>query len=410
MICGLVLMYTLGIDAFTSRKEKSGVEWYMYHLLRAMEPLTPPEWRVFLYSLATNYFTTGESAGGRLHFVPADGGGESFTNDTNHQWQWKQLRWFPKRGWGQVRLSWEMLRRPPNVLFVPGAMIPFVHPHRPWRSAWTVTTIHDIGFLAHPELYRPADGRRQELALSFAMHHAALIFVPSEATRAALAKHIHRPERIVVTPLGVDHHRYRPESDQSAIRTVLEKYKLTEPYLLYVGRIDAKKNLPFLIHTYRNWIETKMVRSDQKCSLVLVGREGVGSERVFGTIHDLELDRRVRLLGYVPEEDLPALYQGARAFVFPSAAEGFGLPVLQALACGTPTLASDIPALREVAGEAALFVDPEDVSGSTSALQQITTDEALRTRLEKAGPARAQVFSWERTADLTWQAIRSLVG
>lgn len=128
-----------------------------------------------------------------------------------------------------------------------------------------------------------------------------------------------------------------------------------------------------------------------------------------GAVEDARISDRVRLLGYVPEADLPTLYHGARAFVFPSRAEGFGLPVLQALAAGLPTIASDIPALRELAGDTAIFIDPLDVEAWRNAFARIATDELPRTTLGGRGPARARQFSWGQCAARTWQAIQSLV-
>lgn len=346
-------MFTLGIDAQISRKEKTGVEWYTHHLVQAMKKITPPDWRVFLYSMET-------------------------------------LPWPPKRGWGQIRLSWEMLRQPPNVLFIPHSMIPFLHPRNARAKQFTVTTIHDVGYLEHSKLYAPEDLRRQRIALNLAKQHAARIFVPSESTSKNLVQLAGVEEsRIVVTPLGIDHAHYRPIEDPGA---VLAKYSLNKPYFLYVGRIDAKKNLPTLVQAFDqiNGFE-----------LILVGSQGFGAEKIAG--------ENVRLLNWVPEEDLPGLYAGATAFVFPSAYEGFGLPVLQALACGVPTIASDIPALREVAGQAALFVKPNDVAGWTDALRRITHDNDLRNHLQAQGLAQAKNFSWQKCAERTWEEIRSLV-
>lgn len=307
------------------------------------------------------------------------------------RWQWQQLGWWPKRGYGQVRLSWEMLRRPPNVLFVPAAAIPLVHPHRPWRKQWTVTTIHDAEFLRAPERYHPCDRRRQEFALSIALNHAARILVPSAATRAVLGDRV-RDDQVVVVPLGVDHSHYYPITNRAAIDCVLTKYHLNDPYVLYVGRIDVKKNLSVLVRAWQSL--------GGNTKLVLAGSGGFGID---GVTSD-----RVQMLGYVPEEDLPSLYCGAQAFVFPSQNEGFGLPVLQALACGVPTVIADALALCEVAGDAALVVSKNDEVAWRDALRRILTDNTLRDTLRTRGLARAGNFSWERTAYKTWQVFSGL--
>lgn len=386
-------MHTLGIDAFSSRAEKSGVEWYTHHLLRAMQPLTPPEWRVFLYSpdtpaLRSRKARESDMFHSREH--EAVGGG----------WQQTQLHWPPRRAWGQVRLSWEMLRRPPNVLFVPASMIPLVHPHRANEKQWTVTTIHDVGFFEFPDRYAPADRRRQEIALQFALRHATIIFVPSAATKNALEKHA-SPNTLMVTPLGVDHTHYRPR-DAAEVPPVLQKYKITAPYVLFVGRIDAKKNLDSIVRAYAADRDRIIPR------LVLAGTLGFKAAELQALIGERNLTDRVQFLGYVPEDDLPALYAGARAFVFPSAVEGFGLPVLQALAVGTPTIAADIPALREVAGDTAVFVPPFDTAAWQRELARAATESPSQDRRTR-GMERARDFSWERCAALTWQAIQDLI-
>lgn len=299
-----------------------------------------------------------------------------------------------------------MLRRPPDVLFMPHAPIPFVHPHGERRK--TVTTIHDVGFLTRPDLYHVQDRRRQLFGLAVARRHAARVFAVSEATKRELVERAgFDGKKIIVTPLGVDHERYRPNLDTARIQAVSKKYQLPESYILYVGRIDAKKNLSTLVHTFKRGYpdHTFLIDRAKKCELVLVGGSGYQGDELKKLVGKLDLREHVRFLEWVPEEDLPYLYGGARAFVFPSAYEGFGLPVLQALACGVPTVCSDIPALREVAGDAALFASPSDVEAWTDALDRIFTDNALRTDLKNHGLARASLFLWERTAQLTWQGI-----
>jgi glycosyltransferase involved in cell wall biosynthesis len=377
-------MHTLGIDAFASRQERSGVEWYAYHLLRAMKPTTPEDWRVFLYSLT-------EAPSSKLQ-APST-------------WEWKQLNWWPRRGWGQARLSWEMLRRPPNVLFVPGAMLPFIHPHRPWRKRWTITTIHDVEFLAHPDRYHAKDRRRQTLALDFALTHAARIVVPSEAVRVALEDRA-QEDQMRVIPLGIDHTHFQPITDTASLERVRTTHNLPKSFVLYVGRIDRKKNLVALVDAFA---EYKKQFGEQGLPLVLIGADGFGAKEVHAEIKKQQLKDSVRVLGYVPEEDLPALYRAAHVFVFPSTSEGFGLPVLQALACGVPTLVADTPVMHEVAGEAAKFADPHNTDAWVHALREVVTNGAVRDTLRATAVTQAQKFSWERTARDTWKIIQELV-
>ncbi|MBI4280867.1 glycosyltransferase family 4 protein [Candidatus Uhrbacteria bacterium] len=387
-------MLTLGIDAFISRKEWSGVEWYTYHLLRAMTKMTPPDWRVFLYSMDLPQLPVTD------YQLPI----------TNPVWQWRRLAWPPKRGWREMRLSWEMLRRPPDVFFASGGPIPFWHPHG--KKGKTVTTIHDVAFLSHSERYQPMDFLRQKLALSRAIHQADLIFTPSEATRNELWPLLHGEPPVSVTPLGVDHERYHTKPiSEDRLQNILQQYRLSQPYLFYVGRLDAKKNLETLIEAYVRWTQRapRAGAGEEPLRLALAGPAGWKSEILQNLIRERRAENLVRWIGFVAEEDLPLLYRGAHAFVFPSLAEGFGLPVLQALSCGLPTLASDIPALHEVAGEAALFADPNSVEAWTESLECIINDQTLRQKFAVSGPLRSQSFSWDRTAKLTWEGIMNVI-
>ncbi len=371
-------MHTLGIDAFSSRPERTGVEWYTDHLLRAMRFSRPPEWRVFLYSL--------------------DASPEIFS-PSESDWQWRKLSWPPRRGWGQIRLSWEMLWQPPEVLFLPHSPIPPVHP------PLTVVTIHDLGFLLRPDLYAPADYKRQIWALKLARQHTRLVLAVSEATRQDLIDRVgFAPGQILVTPLGVDSSRYRSNYSLEEQKGVLEKYHLSQPYFLYVGRLDAKKNLLTLI---RAWARAR--KNKKLGMLVLVGSPGFRFEEIKIAVAEAGVGEEVKFLNYVPEDDLPLLYLGARAFVFPSAVEGFGLPVLEALAVGRPVICSDLPALREVAGQAAIFIRPDDEEEWSLSLIRLAEDETLGQHLGQEGLIRASQFSWSRTAKLTWQGICGII-
>ncbi len=374
-------MYTLGIDVLISRKEKTGVEWYTHYLIREMKKNTPENWRVFLYSLY----------------------GEDFTKDLkNDNWQWKQLAWPPRRFWTQFRLSYEMFRNRPNVLFSPHNLLPWIHPHSPKKSEYSVTTIHDVGALLHQDLYSLDDFRRQSVGLSLAKVHAEKIFVPTKATEKDLIKYADFSEdKIVVTPLGVDIARYHPGLN---LENIKQKYNLKRPYLLYVGRIDAKKNLPVLLEAFE---DNQEVNKD--FDLVLAGSRNFKFKDEEFEIAYKKLGKKGRLLGYVPEEDLPALYCGANAFVFPSMYEGFGLPVIQALACGVPSLVSEISVLREVTHGNALFAPPTSLENWSSALSKIVYDNNFRETLKQRGPCIAEQYSWEACAKKTWQAIENLV-
>jgi len=188
------------------------------------------------------------------------------------------------------------------------------------------------------------------------------------------------------------HTRYRPMSLES-VDPALKRYVIERPYILYVGSLEKRKNLPRLLEAYAYLRETL-----PGWKLVIVGGRKWKSDPIYKAVQRLGLEPHVIFTGFVAEEDLPALYNGADLFVFPSLYEGFGLPVLEAMACGTPVVTSNTSSLPEVAGEAALLVAPTDVKAIAAAMQRVLSEPDLAAELRRRGLERASQFSWERTA------------
>ena len=293
---------------------------------------------------------------------------------------------FP-RLWTHLRLSGEMLRRPPDVLFVPAHVLPLVHPRR------SVVTVHDLGYLYHPE----AHTRTQNLYLRWSTRYnaraAAHLLADSEATRRDLVRRYGvPPEKITVAYPGYDE-RLAPVTDPAALAAVRARYGLTGPYLLYLGTLHPRKNLSRLIQAFYN-----LQPATCNLQLVLAGKKGWLYDDIFAQVRALGLTERVIFTGYVPDDDLPALLSGALAFVYPSLYEGFGFPVLEAMACGAPVVCSNVSSLPEVAGDAALLVDPLDTAALAAALARLVGDEGLRRELRERGFRQVRKFSWRRCA------------
>ena len=270
------------------------------------------------------------------------------------------------------------------------------------RRVPTVLTIHDVTMRLFPE-WHPA--RRLALmgpALAPAASRADRIVTPSHHTREDVLKLLPvEPERVVVIPEGVDPtFEPRPESEVAA-RLAPLGLRAGE-YLLFLGTIEPRKNLTRLL-------EAVEAAGAGVGRLVLAGGGGWNNAAIRSAIARLTRAGRVRALGYVPDDLRGPLLAGARAFVYPSLYEGFGLPPLEAMACGTPVLTSNVSALPEVMGDAALYVDPTDVSALTAALTTIWGDDALRADLRARGLARASEFTWDRTARLTLDVYRSVL-
>ena len=229
------------------------------------------------------------------------------------------------------------------------------------------------------------------------------IIAVSIHTKKDLIQHFSvSPEKIDVVHHGVEE-RFRARSREET-QAFLDRLGIGPRYLLYVGCIEARKNLNRLLEAFSR------VKQDGNTSLELVmaGNTGEGAQEVFRTISRLGLEKDVRILGYVQQEDLPFLYSGAEIFLFPSLYEGFGLPVLEAMACGTPVITSNLTSLPEVAGEAALLVDPYRVESSASAVKSLLEDPSLRQAHVRKGIVRAGEFTWEKAAAQTLEIYRQV--
>ena len=270
----------------------------------------------------------------------------------------------------------------------------YLMPYRPGIP--TVVTFYDMIPLVHPKFFSPSQRLLFRGTHLLASRAATCIIAVSEATRADLIRHIRVPrEKIVVIPLGVDGH-FHPRGREEIIQ-VRRKYGLPENYLLYVGTNKPHKNLERLVDAIRR-METTL---PSHVKLVIAGpwdRRYDGAKKVANAAG---LKDRVQFVGRIDEADLPALYSCALLFVFPSLREGFGLPVLEAMACGTPVVCSNGSALSEVAGEAAYLINPEDTHHLADGIDRVLGDEDLRHELAERGLKRAKLFTWEKTAEKT---------
>jgi glycosyltransferase involved in cell wall biosynthesis len=302
---------------------------------------------------------------------------------------------FP-RLWTHLRLSWEMARRPPDLLFVPAHVLPIVHPRR------SVVTVHDLGYLYYPEAHRLLDRLYLDLSTRYNARAATHLIADSSATqRDLIERYGTKPDKITVIYPGYDKATFQPVRDEEAIEAVKAKYDIAGDYILFVGTLQPRKNLTRLIEAY--W---KLEAGSWK--LVIAGKKGWLYEEIFQQVERLGLAGRVVFTDYVPEGDLPTLLSGARLFVFPSLYEGFGLPVLEAMACGTPVVCSNTSSLPEVAGDAAVLVDPLDVKGLAMAMERVLSDEELRAGLIEHGFEQARKFSWERCARQTLTVLENV--
>jgi len=371
---------SIGIDASRANvAERTGTEWYAFHVIEGLKRLVPPDVRVFLY--------TREPLRDDLKDLPPN-------------WENRVLSWPPRRLWTQLRLSWEMLVRPPDLLFVPVHVVPIILPKR------SVTTLHDVAFVTQPAAYGLFERWYQQYAVWAASRHATAILTISEFSKSEIIKYFGTPAgKIFTTPLGYDPRTFFRPTDPAETSRRLRALGIVRPYFFYVGRVEWKKNIATLLRAFKSFKE-KAGPADNTL-LVLAGKLGYGSEEALRPLNeDEKLRRDVLMPGYVSHEDIRHLYAGALAFVFPSWYEGFGLPLIEAMACGTPVVAARSSCLPEVAGDAAIFADPANAEDLAHTLGRVANEPSLRADLVAKGLVRAPQYSWPKTAEMTWEVLK----
>ncbi|OQY46460.1 MAG: hypothetical protein B6242_07695 [Anaerolineaceae bacterium 4572_78] len=337
----------------------TGTETYSYQLILAMSRLATPDLRLRIYT----------------HQIPQP------TVWVQSPFVETRVIPFP-RLWTHIRLAYEITINPPDVLFVPAHVLP-LYCHVP-----AVVTVHDLGYLQHPETHTPF--QRWYLNWTTKRHTriANHIIADSFATKHDLIQYYHTNKSMIhVVHLGIDPN-LKPVDDTN----IRVKYGLKYDYVFYMGTLQPRKNLKRLIEAYA------MISPHHAVNLVLAGKKGWLYYDLFEYVQQLNLDKRVIFLGFVPENDKAGLISGAIAYAFPSLHEGFGLPLLESYACGTPVLTSNVSSMPEIAGDASFIVDPYSVTAIASGLNCLILYPKLREKLVKKGFERVKYFSWDNTA------------
>ncbi len=363
-------MRVIDIDASrVTVQQRTGTERYSYELIAALDRIAPADVQFRLYI-----------NGGRERLPPLSE--RAVARDLRLPRLWTHLRLGPA--------SW---RARPSVLFVPAHVVPLLHPP-------TVVTIHDVGYRVFPETHTARRRLELELSTRWSLRAARHVITISHASKRDLvAWYGADPARITVTHLGLSAGFTPPPPPR--LRDTLARYRLAQrPYLLYTGTIQPRKNLLRAIDAL-----ALTLAAGYDLDLAIAGKRGWLSAPIERRAGERGIAQRVHFLGYVPDADLPALMAGAFAFLFPSLYEGFGMPVLEAMACGAPVITSDSSSLPEVAGDAALLVDPLDPAAIAAAIQRLSDDPALRADLQRRGLARARQFTWDACARQTLDVL-----
>jgi len=376
----------IGIDYTAAVRQGAGIGRYCRELVRALARQEDGHEYVLLVA-------------GRLS-APQMAALRAELGDSPHfglQPLWLSERWLNR--------LWHRLQIPLPVEAAAGRLDLFHSPDFTLPPVWrarTILTVHDLSFLRVPQYAEPNLRAYLEQAVPRSVRRADLVLADSQNTKDDVVELLHVPaERVWVVPAGVEP-RFHRVADATELARVQQAYGLTRPFILSVGTLQPRKNFTGLIEAYH------LLRAQHHVphQLVIVGGKGWLYEPILRRVAELGLQEEVRFLGFAADADLPALYSLADLFAWPSFYEGFGIPVLEAMACGTPVVASNVSSLPEVVGDAGLMVTPGDGEALADALRRLLTDATLRADLIARGHAQAARFTWERAAQLLLQAYQ----
>lgn len=299
----------------------------------------------------------------------------------------------PKRvWWDQVGLARATKKIRPDILFVPAFSSPIRYHGK------KVMTVHDLNGILLPEIFSRVSHWYWGKLLPRSAQSCDAILVPSQVVAEDVMKHLKIPrEKIHVTGEGV-HPQIHLLNDVKLLVRGLKELKLDKPFLLSVGTLEPRKNYPRLIEAF-----ARSRRGEHE--LVIVGKKAWDMENINRVIQKFHLQEKIHLLDYVTTEQLTVLYNACTAFALVSQYEGFGLPVVEAMACGAPVIISDRGSLPEIAGEAGIRVNPNDIIDITDKLNRLFSDELLRIKLQQESLNQSRVYSWDRAAQLTLEVL-----
>jgi glycosyltransferase involved in cell wall biosynthesis len=362
----------IGIDATAMPPQPVGAGQYMIHLIRALVTLPGNErYRIYVQPHGRDLIGLPENERLKFQLVPSHSP-------------------FARLVWEQAQFPGLLRHSGLDLLHSLHYTMPLSHPLP------QVVTLHDLTYFVYPQYHILPKRYFFRNFIRLSGRKAERLVAVSESTRqdairlAGLAA-----EKIISAPLGVTA-EFQPIRDLQRLQPIKEKYRLPSRFILFVGLLEPRKNLITLLHAYRH-----IYQQIGDVRLVIVGRQGWKMRQTRQLLDSLALTPYVHFTGYVEQQDLPAIYNLADVFVYPSLYEGFGLPVLEALACGVPVITSEVSSMPEIAGETALYFPPTDDLALAQVLLELLQDEEQRKALSIAGPKRAARFTWEETARRT---------
>lgn len=372
----------IAIDVRTINNKQSGVGFYVRYLVEALRNIDKKNY----YFLITNNRKE-EPLGDFAEYcqlLPT-----WFSNENHVLGDLWENFFLP------LRLLWNKI----DIFHGPAFLIPSLYLHKA-----AVATVHDLVAYSYPHTIPIKYQYYMKMLIRVATMRADKVIVDSYSVKNELIERLKVPEdKIRVVPLGVSP-IYRVVNDRDLIKSVKGKYGIKKDFILQVGNIEPRKNLPRLFKAFSLFNE----KSNNSYQLVNVGKRGWLYKEIFEMVSRYGLEEDIIFTQYVSEEDLVLLYNSAALLVYPSLYEGFGLPILEAMSCGTPVITSKVSSMPEVAGKAALLIDPLNIEEIAWAIYKVLTDTELKNRLKELGLERAALFSWEKTAQQTLEVYQEV--
>ncbi len=369
--------------------EKTGIGWVADGILRQLRRQRPED------TMQLNYFKLRNRSAGR----PA-----SMEEYVQLGFQDVSARF----SFSLYRMIWNVLPLPYSWFFGKDTDVTvfFNYYIPPGVKGKKITIFHDMAYKRFPETVRARTKMMLDSNMEQACRRADAILTVSEFSKREILEYLPvSPEKITVMPLGIRSERFHTGYTEEQIGAAREKYRLPKEYLLYLGTLEPRKNIERLVEAYG----VLRQRNADVPPLILAGRKGWMYDTIFAKIQELGLEQYVWSTGYVENEAVPLLIAGAVAFLFPSIYEGFGMPPLEAMACGTPVLTANVSSMPEVAGDSAVLVDPFSVESIAEGMERLVEKPDLRRELSERGIRRASQFTWERSAGIVSEVMQRLV-
>lgn len=384
----------IGIDASRAFiPQKTGTENYSYWLLAALAKIDKKNH----YKLYTRYKPSSRDFGELSRVAQAEGIQDTKSWPKNLEFVQINL----PRLWTQLGLAAECLLHPPDVLFIPAHTLPVIRR----LNLKTVVTIHDLGAQFLPGFHTTPQKFYLTASTKYAVKTATAIIAVSVATKKDLVEKFGADSaKIFVVYEGVNRKKFQISNDKFQIKKILKKYKIQKPYILFVGTVQPRKNLVRLIEAFSRIIHNTKYNI-HNFRLVIAGKLGWLYDDILLAPKKFKIEKKVKFLNYIKDSDLSAIYSQAEVFVMPSLVEGFGLPILESFAAGVPVASSDSSSLPEVAGNAALYFDPENTKDMEKAITKVLTNAKLRDELVEKGKKQVEKFSWEKCAEETLKIL-----